>query len=52
MQVDGDLEDLEQVLGKKEVRYVFGLGFCLVLIKVLLGNKDLYIFQVIWIFYV
>ena len=51
MQADGDLEDLEQVLGKKEVRRVFGSGSCSALIKVLPGNKDLYISQVTWTSY-
>ena len=51
MQADGDLEDLEQVLGKKEVHRVFGSGSCSALIKVLPGNKDLYISQVTWTSY-
>ena len=51
MQADGDLEDLEQVLGKKEVRHVLGSGSCSALIKVLPGNKDLYISQVTWTSY-
>lgn len=51
MQADGDLEDLEQVLEKKEVRHVFGSGSCSALIKVLPGNKDLYISQVTWTSY-
>lgn len=48
MQADGDLEDLQQALGKKEVRHVFGSGSCSALIKLLPGNKDLYISQVTW----
>ena len=48
MQADEDLEDLEQALGKKEVRHVFGSGSCSALIKLLPGNKDLYISQVTW----
>ncbi|XP_078362141.1 putative phospholipase B-like 2 [Oculina patagonica] len=51
MQADGDLEDLEQALGKKEVRHVFGSGSCSALIKLLPGNKDLYISQVTWTSY-
>ena len=51
MQADCDLEDLEQVLGKKEVRRVFGSGSCSALIKVLPGNKDLYISHVTWTSY-
>lgn len=51
MQADGDLEDLEQVLGKKEVRHVFGSGSCSALIKLLPGNKELYISQVTWTSY-
>ena len=47
-QADGDLEDLEQALGKKEIRHVFGSGSCSALIKLLPGNKDLYISQVTW----
>ena len=51
MQADGDLEDLEQALGKKEVHHVFGSGSCSALIKVLPGNKDLYISHVTWTSY-
>lgn len=51
MQTDCDLEDLEHALGKKEVRHVFGSGSCSALIKVLPGNKDLYISQVTWTSY-
>ena len=51
IQADGDLEDLEQALGKKEVRHMFGSGSCSALIKVLPGNKDLYISQVTWTSY-
>ena len=51
MQADGDLEDLEQVLGKKEIRHVFGSGSCSALIKLLPGNKDLFISQVTWTSY-
>ena len=50
-QADGDLEDLEQALGKKQVRHVFGSGSCSALIKLLPGNKDLYISQVTWTSY-
>ena len=53
IQADGDLEDLEKALGKKKVRHVFGSGSrCSALIKLLPGNKDLYISQAAWAPYV
>ena len=48
IQADNELEDLEQALGKKKVRHVFGSGSCSALIKLLPGNKDLYISHVTW----
>ena len=51
MQADGDLDDLAQVLGKKDTHRVFGSGSCSALIKVLPGNQDLYISQVTWTSY-
>ena len=48
MQADGDLPVLEQVLGKKDIHHVIGSGSCSALIKLLPGNKDLFISQVTW----
>ena len=48
MQADGDLPVLEQVLGKKNIHHVIGSGSCSALIKLLPGNKDLFISQVTW----
>ena len=48
MQADGDLEDLQVVLRKKDNHHVQGSGSCSALIKLLPGNKDLYISQVTW----
>ena len=48
MQADGDLEALSAALGKKDIRHVPGTGSCSALIKLLPGNKDLYISQVTW----
>ena len=48
MQSSGDLEDLEQVLGKKVLRKVRGSGHCSALIKVLPKNADLLVSQVTW----
>ena len=48
MQISGDLDELQQVLGKKDLRHVTGSGSCSALIKVLPGNRDLYISQVTW----
>ncbi|KAM7451985.1 putative phospholipase B-like 2 [Porites harrisoni] len=47
-QADGDLPALEQVLGKKNIHHVIGSGSCSALIKLLPGNKDLFISQVTW----
>lgn len=46
--MSGDVEDLEEVLGKKDVKRVRGLGLCFVFIKLLFGNKDLYVSYDIW----
>ena len=48
IQADGDLGGLEMALGKKDPRRTFGSGSCSALIKLLPGNKDLYISQVTW----
>ncbi|XP_068679671.1 putative phospholipase B-like 2 [Montipora foliosa] len=48
MQADGDLEALSAALGKKDIHHVPGTGSCSALIKLLPGNKDLYISQVTW----
>lgn len=48
MQSFGDLEDLEQVLGKKVLRKVRGSGHCSAFIKVLPKNADLLVSQVTW----
>ena len=47
-QADGDLPALEQVLGKKNIHHMIGSGSCSALIKLLPGNKDLFISQVTW----
>ena len=48
MQSFGDLEDLEQVLGKKVLRKVRGSGHCSAFIKLLPKNADLLVSQVTW----
>lgn len=48
LQVGGDLEDLEQALGKKDAKRVRGSGSCSALIKLLPGNKDLYVSHDTW----
>ncbi|XP_074636174.1 putative phospholipase B-like 2 [Acropora palmata] len=48
MQADGDLGDLQAVLGKKKYHHVQGSGSCSALIKLLPSNQDLYISQVTW----
>ena len=48
MNTFGDLEDLEVVLGKKNLRKVTGSGSCSAMVKLFPGNKDLGISQVTW----
>lgn len=48
LQIGGDLEDLEQALGKKTHKKVVGSGSCSALVKLFPGNKDLAISQVTW----
>jgi len=47
-QVQGDLEDLESVLGKPQKSRVFGSGSCSALIKLFPGNTDLYVSHDTW----
>ena len=47
-QVQGDLEDLESVLGDGDIRRPVGTGSCSALVKLLPGNRDLYIAQDTW----
>lgn len=47
-QVQGDLEDLESVLGRSQKSRVFGSGSCSALIKLFPGNKDLYVSHDTW----
>ena len=51
MQADGDLYDLELALKKKDIHHATGSGSCSALIKLLPGNKDLYISHVTWTSY-
>lgn len=44
----GDVEDLEEALGKKDAKRVRGSGSCSALIKLLPGNKDLYVSHDTW----
>ena len=49
MQAALDIPALEQVLGKKNIQYhMIGSGHCSALIKLLPGNKDLFISHVTW----
>ncbi|XP_062613550.1 citron Rho-interacting kinase-like, partial [Saccostrea cucullata] len=48
LQVGGDLEDLEAALGKEDTKRVRGSGSCSALIKMLPGNKDLYVSHDTW----
>ncbi|CAH3157788.1 unnamed protein product [Porites lobata] len=48
MQAALDIPALEQVLGKKNIHHMIGSGHCSALIKLLPGNKDLFISHVTW----
>ena len=48
MQVAGDLDGLEQALGRKNPSEMFGSGSCSALLKLLPGNKDLLISHDTW----
>ena len=48
MQAATELEALSAALGKKGIHHVPGTGSCSALIKLLPGNKDLYISHVTW----
>ena len=48
MQADGDLDALKQVLNKKTLTHVHGSGSCSALVKLLPGNKELFISHVTW----
>ena len=47
-QVGGDIEDLESVLTNGQRRRPLGSGSCSALVKLLEGNKDLYVAQDTW----
>ena len=48
MQVEGDLDGLEQALGRKTSTKMFGSGSCSALIRLLPGNKDLLVSHDTW----
>ena len=48
MQVAGDLDGLEQALGRKSPSKILGSGSCSALIKLLPANKDLLISHDTW----
>jgi len=48
MQVEGDLDGLEQALGRKTPLKMFGSGSCSAFVKLLPGNKDLLISHDTW----
>ncbi|XP_033098666.1 putative phospholipase B-like 2 [Anneissia japonica] len=48
LQISGDLEDLEVALDKKDRKHMTGSGSCSGLIKLLPGNKDLYVSHDTW----
>ena len=47
-QISDDLEDLESVLKKEGKRSVIGSGKCSALVKLLEGNKELFVAQDTW----
>ncbi|XP_076434950.1 putative phospholipase B-like 2 [Babylonia areolata] len=47
-QMGGDLDDLETVLGDSDLHRPLGSGSCSALVKLLPGNKDLYVSQDTW----
>ncbi|XP_071946459.1 putative phospholipase B-like 2 [Antedon mediterranea] len=51
LQISGDLEDLEVALDKPDRNPVFGSGSCSALIKLLPGNKDIYVSHDTWSVY-
>ena len=48
MTISGDLEDLESALQKEDKVKIVGSGSCSALIKLLPGNRDLYVSQDSW----
>jgi len=47
-QISDDLEDLESVLKKEGKRTVIGSGKCSALVKLLDGNRELFVAQDTW----
>jgi len=47
-QIAGDLEDLESVLKEEGKRRVTGSGKCSALVKLIGGNKELFVAQDTW----
>ncbi|XP_078277859.1 putative phospholipase B-like 2 isoform X2 [Rhinoraja longicauda] len=48
LQMTGDLEDLERVFNKSDMSKMFGSGSCSALIKLMPGNKELFVSHDTW----